>query len=65
MLLTSPKEPLGTQRIPANTREKKAMTAELREILIDIAQRWLEQDGDSPSCRWLTRSVSGPELVKL
>lgn len=41
------------------------MTTELPEILIDIAQRWLEQDGDPPSCRWSTRSVSGTELVEL
>lgn len=41
------------------------MTAELPEILIDIIQRWLEQDGDPPSCRLLTRSVFGTELVKL
>lgn len=41
------------------------MTANLREIPIDIIQRWLEQDCDPPSCRLLTRSVSGIELVEL
>ena len=41
------------------------MTAELREIFIDIIQRWLEQNGDPPSCRRLTRFVFVTELVKL
>lgn len=38
---------------------------ELHEILIDIIQRWLEQDCDPPSCRLLSRSVSGAELTEL
>lgn len=43
------------------------MTAELPEILIDIAQRWLEQDCDPPLCRLkgLTRSFSGADLAEL
>lgn len=40
---------------------------ELPEILIDITQRWLEQDCDPPSCRLnrLTRSISGADLALL
>ncbi|MDZ8240122.1 MAG: hypothetical protein RMZ69_23720 [Nostoc sp. ChiQUE01a] len=41
------------------------MTDELHEILIDIIQRWLEQDSDPPSCRLLTRTVFVTELVRL
>lgn len=43
------------------------MTAELLEILIDITQRWLEQDCDPPSCRLkgLTRSFFGSDLASL
>ncbi|MBD2512615.1 hypothetical protein H6G91_36385 [Nostoc muscorum FACHB-395] len=41
------------------------MTDELHEILIDIVQRWLEQDSDPPSCRLLTRTVFITELVRL
>ncbi|MCP6761958.1 MAG: hypothetical protein NHB32_25130 [Fischerella sp. CENA71] len=41
------------------------MTDELHETLIDIIQRWLEQDSDPPSCRLLTRTVFVTELVRL
>ncbi|YAF99351.1 MAG: hypothetical protein AB3A66_28335 (plasmid) [Nodularia sp. CChRGM 3473] len=41
------------------------MTDQLHEIIIDIIQRWLEQDSDPPSCRLLTRTVFGNELAKL
>ncbi|MFS0516502.1 hypothetical protein ACEYW6_17550 [Nostoc sp. UIC 10607] len=41
------------------------MIDELHEILIDIIQRWLEQDSDPPSCRILSRSVSLTELIEL
>ncbi|KOP24645.1 hypothetical protein AMR41_19885 [Hapalosiphon sp. MRB220] len=41
------------------------MTNELHEILIDIIQRWLEQDSDPQSCRLLTRTVFVTELVRL
>ncbi|MBD2255940.1 hypothetical protein [Nostoc parmelioides] len=41
------------------------MTDEVHEIVIDIIQRWLEQDSDPPSCRLLTRTVFITELVSL
>ncbi|MBD2255937.1 hypothetical protein [Nostoc parmelioides] len=41
------------------------MTDEVHEIVIDIIQRWLEQDSDPPSCRLLTRTVFITELVRL
>lgn len=41
------------------------MTDELHEILLDIIQRWLEQDSDPSSCRLLSRTVLATELVRL
>ncbi|MBD2513907.1 hypothetical protein H6G93_02585 [Nostoc sp. FACHB-973] len=41
------------------------MIDELHEILIDIIQRWLEQDSDPPSCRLFSRSVSLTELIEI
>jgi len=41
------------------------MIDELHEILIDIIQRWLEQDSDPPSCRLFSRCVSLTELIEI